>query len=81
MKNGQVLNWRIQVEVYLPYKTHEDYDRYLATLEIWVEQDYLGSGYDIFTFDTKAERTKVLRDLKKLGVPNDVIVLSKEVVG
>jgi hypothetical protein len=83
MRTGKVLNYRIQVEVYFPksYKTYEDYANYLATMETWVDEDHLGSGYDIFTFETKTERTKVLRDLKNLGVPNNVIVLSKEVVG
>jgi len=48
---------------------------------IEVEEDWLGSGFDIFTFYSKADRTKFYNMFKRIGVNEDLMLLSKEVVG
>jgi hypothetical protein len=83
-----VRNWNIQVEIWFRDDlVHERYDQYVSasssftSLTYSVERDYLGSGFDFLKFDTEAERTQVVQDLKELGVPDDVIVLTKEIEG
>lgn len=80
---GKVRSWKIQVEVWFQDENvQEQYDYYLNTnRHISVDKDWLGSGFDLFEFETKAERTKILRDLKKIGVPENLIVLTKEIGG
>jgi hypothetical protein len=82
MSNPRVLLWRLQVESFFTDDVWNEYDYYLNNeLKYFVEYNYLGSGFDIMTFGTKAERTKVVRRLKKIGVPDNCINLTKEIKG
>jgi len=82
VNKSKVVMWRLQIETWFPDGVWEKYDHYLTNvIDYYVERDYLGSGMDLMTFGTKAERTKMVRELKKLGVPDGVIMLTKEIEG
>jgi len=82
VNKSKVVMWRLQIETWFPVGVWEKYDHYLTNvIDYYVERDYLGSGMDLMTFGTKAERTKMVRELKKLGVPDGVIMLTKEIEG
>ena len=82
MSKSKVVSWNLQVETWFDEDIWDRYDHFITTkLNYYIERDYLGSGMDIMTFGTKAERTAMVREFRKLGVPDHLIMLTKEIEG
>lgn len=79
-KEGQALKYHIEIEWYFD-EPSDEYVELRSDKTIESELDWLSSGFDLFHFETKADRTKFLRRLRKIGVPEEAILLSKQVVG